>query len=85
MNNIDRLNREKLNKFKVSEQEKVEIDAYIEKYKEARAAITNAVGKTVCSGYIICPICKKEKLYFSQYANGHIHATCSGKCVEWVE
>lgn len=85
MNNIDRLNREKLNKFKVSEQEKVEIDAYIEKYKEARAAITNAVGNTVCSGYIICPICKKEKLYFSQYANGHIHATCSGKCVEWVE
>lgn len=80
MNNI-----EKLNKFKVSEQEKVEIDAYIEKYKEARAAITNAVGNTVCSGYIICPICKKEKLYFSQYANGHIHATCAGKCVEWVE
>lgn len=80
MNNI-----EKLNKFKVSEQEKVEIDAYIEKYKKARAAITDAVGSTVCSGYIICPICKKEKLYFSQYANGHIHATCSCKCVEWVE
>ena len=80
MNNIDRLNRSK-----VSEQEKVEIDAYIEKYKMARDAITDAVGNTVCSGYIICPICKKEKLYFNQYANGHIHATCSGKCVEWAE
>ena len=80
MNNIDRLNR-----FKVSEQEKVEIDAYIEKYKKARDAITDAVGNTVCSGYIICPICKKEKLYFNQYANGHIHAMCSGKCVEWAE
>lgn len=80
MNNIDRLNR-----FKVSEQEKVEIDAYTEKYKKARTAITDAIGNTVCSGYIICPICKKEKLYFNQHANGHIHATCSGKCVEWVE
>ena len=80
MNNIDRLNI-----FKVSEQEKVEIDAYTEKYKKARTAITNAIGNTVCSGYIICPICKKEKLYFNQYANGHIHATCSGKCVEWAE
>ena len=48
MNNIDRLNR-----FKVSEQEKVEIDAYTEKYKKARTAITDAIGNTVCSGYII--------------------------------
>ena len=80
MNNIERLNR-----FKVSEQEKVGIDAYIEKYKKARNAIKDAVGNTVCSGYIICPICKKEKLYFNQYANGHIHATCSGKCVDWAE
>ena len=54
MNNIDRLNR-----FKVSEQEKVEIDAYTEKYKKARTAITDAIGNTVCRGYIICPICKK--------------------------
>ena len=59
MNNIDRLNR-----FKVSEQEKVEIDAYTEKYKKARTAITDAIGNTVCSGYIICPICKKRKVVF---------------------
>ena len=80
MNNIERLNR-----FKVSEQEKAEIDAYVERYKKARSAITDAVGSTVCSGFIICPICKKERLYFRQYENGHIHALCEGKCVIWVE
>lgn len=80
-NNIERLNR-----FKVSEQEKAEIDLYVERYKKARAAITDAVGSAVCSGHIICPICKKGELCFRQYENGHIHALCSTeKCISWCE
>lgn len=43
--------------------------------------------QTTCSGHIQCPICENGIVEFS-YAgayNGHIHASCSNGCVNWME
>ena len=64
-----------------------EIEESIKRIGVARAAIVKASGgKRGVHGRIVCPTCGEDTLSYSvAYCNGHIHATCSGGCVAWME
>jgi hypothetical protein len=77
---------EMIKKFEVPEHLKDKVEELKNNWIIARKAITDAVGKTVCKGYIKCPICENGKLHFAQYENGHIHGKCTTEgCMNWGE
>lgn len=75
-----------LERFKVKEDDVLNVKEINRKYLVARKAITDVTGGSAMSGQITCPLCGKTgALIFTQYSNGHVHAACTEGCINFVE
>lgn len=72
--------------MKADEEEAMEI---VKKIEIVRTAIRDKHprGSKFIEDNIVCPLCKDGKVHFviSDHYNGHIHAACSNKCINWCE
>lgn len=76
--------REILEQFKAGDD--LNVEEINRKYLVVRKAITDITGGSAMSGKITCPLCGKSgSLIFTQYSNGHVHATCAEGCIDFIE